>query len=504
MTKLLPVILQKRCEPSGRLPSEYIDDFCEVNKLPGCTLLNIALFVVGAGDLMANHLRCMSNMIDVRCSRLALRTFVSARLCAAFTAFCFMVSSGTALTFADDWPQWGGTQRDCVWHEDGIVDRLPTDKLLPRKWSAPVAEGYSGPAVANGRVYLTDRVIDAGTERVLCFDAETGREIWKHEYPVRYTVSYPAGPRATPVVVDGMVYTIGAEGHMFCLTADSGKVLWKSEFQKDFSTPLPVWGMAASPLVYGDGLITLVGGSDGGLIICFDQKSGKERWRALDDPQVGYCPPVIYEFDGIPQLIIWHPSAVSSLNPDTGAVLWEVPWSIKAGLSIPMPRKIGERLFLTSFYNGPMMLDVKKDAASIVWKGNSDSEIRTDGLHSIMPTPVVNADHIFGVCSYGQMRCLDTNTGERIWESLEATGSGRWWNAFLVPQGDRYFIHNEQGELIIAELSADGYKELSRALLVEPTRPVQRRMTIWSHPAFAMKSVFARNDQELVRVDLSR
>ncbi|MCA9037394.1 MAG: PQQ-like beta-propeller repeat protein [Planctomycetaceae bacterium] len=411
---------------------------------------------------------------------------------------------GAAVSQADDWPDWGGPERDCVWHETGIVDKLPTEGLLPRVWSAPVAEGYSGPAVANGRVFLTDRMADAGTERVLCFDADSGKQLWKHEYPVRYTVSYPAGPRATPVVAGGVVYTVGAEGHMFCLAEEDGRVIWKKEFQKDYATPLPTWGMAASPLVYGDSLITLVGGSDGGLVICFDRKTGEEKWRSLDDPEIGYCPPVIYEFDGVPQLIIWHPSAVSSLDPSNGSINWEVPWSIKAGLCVPMPRKLGQQLFLTSFYNGPLMLKVNRKSADIVWKGKSNNEIRTDGLHSIMPTPVVTESAIYGVCSYGQLRCLNTQTGERVWETLEATGSGRWWNAFLIPNGDRYFIHNEQGELIIAQLSAEGYKETSRALLVEPTRPVQRRMTIWSHPAFAMKSVFARNDKELVRVDLSK
>ena len=152
-----------------------------------------------------------------------------------------------------------------------------------------------------------------------------------------------------------------------------------------------------------------------------------------------------------------------------------------------------------------MMIQVAPNgrSARIAWKGKSNSERNTDGLHSIMMTPVVNQTHIYGVCSYGQLRCLETRTGKRLWETLEATGSDRWWNAFIIPHEDRYFIHNEQGDLIIAKLSPRGYKEISRAKLVEPTRRVKQRMTIWSHPAFAMKSVFARNDREIVRVDLS-
>ena len=368
----------------------------------------------------------------------------------------------------------------------------------------PVGEGYSGPAVANGRVFLTDRIADGEFERVLCLNAENGNELWKHQYYVRYTVSYPAGPRATPVVDGHHVYIVGAQGDMFCMNVTDGTIVWKKSFTKEFGTDLPIWGMAASPLVDGDNLITLVGGADNGLVICFDKLTGEELWRSLNDPQIGYCPPVIYEFGGRRQLIIWHPNAVSSLDPESGAILWEMPWAIKAGLTVPMPRKLDDRLFLTSFYEGPMMLKVSADNAEMLWRGNGENEINTDKLHSIMPTPVVTPENIFGICSHGQLRCLKTDTGERVWETLEATGSGRWWNAFLIPQGDRYFLHNEQGDLIIAELSEAGYKELSRAKLIEPTRAVQRRMTIWSHPAFAMKSVFARNDKELVRVKLAK
>lgn len=422
------------------------------------------------------------------------------------TKTCTLLLSITLVStvMADDWPQWGGPQRDIVWRETGIVERLPEVQLLPRQWSFPVSEGYSGPAVSNGRVYLTDRIHKSGSERVLCVDAETGKEIWQNQYAARYTVSYPAGPRATPVIDEGRVFTIGAVGHMYCLNAETGDVIWKKEFEKDFGTKLPIWGMAASPLVDGQNLITLVGGADGALVVAFDKSTGEEKWRSLDDKVIGYAPPMIYEFGGRRQLIIWHPTAISSLDPQTGAVIWEVPWKIKAGLTIPMPRKIGDHLFLTAFYNGPTMLKVGADTAEIVWKGQSNSETKTDGLHSIMPTPWVTEANIFGVCSYGQLRGLETATGKRLWETLDATGSGRWWNAFIIPHEDRFFLHNEQGDLIIANLTASGYEELSRSKLIEPTRKVQRRMTIWSHPAFAMQSVFARNDKELIRVSLAK
>lgn len=410
-----------------------------------------------------------------------------------------------AAAVADDWPQWGGPQRDLVWRESGIVETLPTDGLLPRVWSTPIGEGYSGPAVADGRVYITDRLHEKRTERVLCLDAETGRILWKHEYKAIYTIGYPNGPRSTPVVDGERLYAIGAIGHMFCFDAETGEVIWQKNFVEDYGAELATWGTVASPLVDGEQLITLVGGKNNALVVSFDKRTGRELWRSLEDRKVGYSPPVIFRFGGERQLIIWHPEALSSLDPSDGRVIWEVPFSVRSGLTIATPRKVGNRLFVSSFYNGPMMVEVAEDgqSAEIAWKGTSNNEQQTDGLHCLIPTPWVTENHIYGVCSYGALRCLDAATGERLWSTYAATGDARWWTAFIIPHEDRYFIHNEQGDLIIAELLPAGYREISRAKLVEPTREVLRRMTIWSHPAFAMKSVFARNDKEIVRVNLA-
>lgn len=442
-----------------------------------------------------------------------------------------LFAGGTLPAVAADWPQWGGPHRDLVWRETGVVEKLPEpndDGILPRVWSQRIGEGYAGPAVADSRVYVTDFIrkdpdSNSGVERALCLDAETGRILWKQSWPVSYTVGYPNGPRATPVIDEGRVYTIGAMGDMFCFDAGDGEVLWRKNFVEDFGTRLPTWGMAAAPLVDGEQLITLVGGRPDALVVSFDKKSGRVRWQALQDRSVGYCPPMIFEFGGRRQLVVWHPEAISALEPRTGRRIWEVPFRVSSGLTIPTPRKLEDRLFVTCFYNGPMMVEVAEDggSAAVVWQGQGDSEVNTDGLHAIMCTPWMNETHIYGVCSFGQLRCLDARTGERIWETRAATGNGRWWNAFLIrhePTG-RFFIHNEQGELIIARLSPDkedGYNEIDRAKLVEPTRPLGRRsrgraggkrrqrMIVWSHPAFAMKSVFARNDEEIVRVDLSK
>ena len=206
-----------------------------------------------------------------------------------------LFAAATYPAIADDWPQWGGPQRDSVWREEGIVETLPAvdpkTGMLPRKWTAKIGSGYAGPAVADGRVFVTDRIADQNLERVLCFDAETGKELWKHEYEARYTISYPLGPRATPTVDGNRVYTLGAMGNLFCFDVATGQIVWQKNLPADFGTKIPAWGMAGAPLVDGDQLIVLAGGTPGAMVVSLDKQTGKERWRALDGPEPGYCAP---------------------------------------------------------------------------------------------------------------------------------------------------------------------------------------------------------------------
>jgi len=440
---------------------------------------------------------------------------------------------------ADDWPQWGGPRRDGVWREKGVITEFPQGgpKVV---WRQPIGVGYAGPAVADGKVFITDWKLDSGqknpaspfardrvkgSESVSCLDEKTGKELWKHEYPSEYSISYAAGPRTTPTVDGDRVYTLGAMGDLFCLDAKSGKPIWSKNFVKDYNAVVPVWGFAAAPLVDGDKLICLAGGEDDHLVIAFDKKTGKELWNSLSSAgDFGYCPPVIYEFGGRRQLIIWYTRAIVGLDPNTGGKLWSVPFDVRAALTVPMPRKVGDdQLFITSFYNGSMLLKVGADKADVVWQSQSRGEkpSQTKDLSSIMTTPVIDGDYIYGVCSYGQLRCIKAATGERVWETMLATRgkrtppnvtassepaeSERWGHAFIVPHEDHYFLFNEQGDLITAKLTPKGYEELSRANIVEPTNNMARgRMVVWMHPAFANKSVFVRNDKEIVRLDLAK
>ncbi|MGE3803273.1 MAG: PQQ-binding-like beta-propeller repeat protein [Gemmataceae bacterium] len=437
-------------------------------------------------------------------------------------ALVLTLSAGT-VAIADDWPQWLGPRRDGVWREQGILETFPADGPKVR-WRAPVGAGYSGPSVADGRVIITDRILPEGTknpanafatdkvngtERILCLDEKTGKVLWKHEYPCPYEVSYPLGPRASPLIDGDKVYTLGTMGHLFCFDVKTGKELWSKNFRTDYEAPVPLWGFAAHPLLDGDRLICLVGGK-GSLVVAFDKNTGKELWKNLSVKEPGYCPPTMIEAGGKRQLIIWHPEGIASLDPATGKEYWSQPWRIRAALSIPTPVQAGDYLFVSSFYNGSLLLKLDRDkpAASVVWESKCRGERpnQTTDLNSIMPTPFIRDGHIYGVCSYGELRCLDLVSGKRLWETFKpiAGESVRWGNAFLVENAGRFFLFNEKGDLVIAKLTPKGYEEISRAHLLDPTNSMPRRPVIWTHPAFANQSVYVRNDKELICFSLAK
>lgn len=415
--------------------------------------------------------------------------------------------------FSEDWPEWRGKGRIGIWNESGILDEF-SEKGLTLLWRTPIHAGFAGPAVAAGRVFVTDFEATAGlkgTERALCLDEKSGKILWTRAWEVNYgKISYPVGPRATPTVDVDRVYIVGATGTLICLSTRTGDVIWQKDYAKDYGMQMPTWGITSAPLVDRDRLIAIVGGQPDAKVMAFDKMTGKEIWRALpSDSEQGYCQPVIFEVGGIRQLIIWHPSAVVSLDPLTGKVYWQQPFRINMGMTLATPVLSGTHLLVSSFYNGSMLLDITGEAARVLWKGKSDSEINTDSLHAVINTPVIDGDYIYGICSYGQFRCLDLKTGERVWETMEVTKEkARWASGLIVRQGDRYFINNDRGELIIAKLSPKGYQEISRTQLIKPTTNSGNRRELgavnWSHPAYADRCIFARNDEEIVSMSLAK
>jgi outer membrane protein assembly factor BamB len=419
---------------------------------------------------------------------------------------------------ADDWPEVAGRGRLSVWNETGILEKFP-ETGLKVLWRTPLRAGYAGPAVADGRVFVLDWVETQrprGTERALALDEKTGKILWTQEWTADYRgISWPVGPRATPTVDGDRVYVLGADGKLFCLNVRTGAIIWQKDFAKDYGTDRLKWafdwGFASAPLIDGNRLITMVGGQPDAKVVAFDKMTGQEIWRALSsDTELGVAQPIIINAGGARQLIIWYPGAVASLDPVTGKVYWEQPYKVGGSMTVAIPVQAGSQLFFTTFYDGPMMLtlDEKKPAASVIWKGKSDSEIQTEGLHAVITTPVIIGEYIYGLCSYGQFRCLRARSGERIWETQAVTKERvRWAAGVIVRNGERLFINNDRGELIIVKPSPDGYQEMSRTQLIKPTSPPQNRRELvnvnWMYPAYANKHIYARNDEEIIAASLA-
>lgn len=418
---------------------------------------------------------------------------------------------------ADDWPQWMGPGRQSVWKEEGIVDRFPEDGLKP-KWKAPVGLGYSGPAVADGKVFVLDyqksagdvanspsgRIELKGKERVMCFDAATGKELWKYEYERPYKLSYPSGPRCTPTVADGKVYALGAEGDFTCLNVADGKLVWKKQLAEEYKVSAAIWGYTSHPLVDGDLVYTAVGGEGTGLV-AFDKNTGKEIWRALSSEEPSYCPPTIIEHAGVRQLLMWLPKTLASVEPATGKLNWSVPLQPSYGMSISAPQQSGDYLFASGIGNIAALYKLAgAKTPEVVWKGNTKNAIYTANA-----TPMIVGDMIYGCdCQLGDYRGVNLLDGSRAWSTFEPTAGGTrrasHGTAFTVKHNDRYFLFGETGDLVIANLSAKGYEEISRTHLIDPTNECFGRDVVWSHPAFAEKCVFVRNDKEIVCVSLAK
>ncbi len=431
----------------------------------------------------------------------------------------FIVFTSLGSLSADDWPQWLGPNRDSVWREKGIVEQFPDDGLQV-KWRAAVADGYSGPAVAGGKVFVMDYVRKSGEvtnnpggrdklqgmERVLCFDANDGRLLWKHQYDRPYSISYPRGPRCTPTVESGRVYALGAEGDLLCLDANDGRVIWSKELTKEYKTTTPIWGFAAHPLVVGDLLYCIVGG-ERSVAVAFDKKTGREVWRALSAREQGYCPPTLIEHGGTKQLLIWHTESLNSLNPNSGELYWSVRLEPAYNMPITAPRQLGDYLFASGIGSQGVLLRLKssddKPAVDEAWRGAAKTAV-----YSCNTTPILENGMIYGVdCQVGSLMGVRLKDGERLWETFEPTTGGdrraSHGTAFLVKHDDRFFMFSETGDLIVAKLSPDGYQEISRFHVLDATNETFGRPVVWSHPAFAERCVFARNDKELVCVSLA-
>jgi outer membrane protein assembly factor BamB len=430
--------------------------------------------------------------------------------------------AGISVVRGEDWPQWMGSRRDNVWRETGLLKRFPADGPSV-VWRTPIAGGYAGPAVAGTHVFVTDyvtkdqidgdnfdRKVLTGIERVWCLDRKSGQAVWTHSYPVKYDISYPAGPRCTPLVDGTRVYTLGAEGHLFCFEKDSGQVLWQVHLPTKYETKTPLWGYAGHPMIDGDRLICIAGG-EGSHVVALNKFDGQEVWRALTASQQGYVPPLIIEAAGERQLILMHPDAMESISPTDGSHFWRVPYKADYGSIIMTPVRLGDLIYAGGFNNRNLMVQINKDSrgAKAVWQDQQRS-----ALSAVNVQPFLQDGVMYGFDQSGFMHAVDFTTGNRLWEStapIDGGRPGKSATAFIIKQvppdnvdrdQERFWMFNERGELLIARLTPEGFQEIDRTAVIKPTNAAYGRDVVWSAPAWSSGHVFIRNDKECICVDL--
>jgi len=405
---------------------------------------------------------------------------------------------GAWAVLATDWPQFRGPHRNGNWDETGILESFPREGLKIQ-WRQPVGGGWSSPVVVQGRVFVFDVELmkPSARERLHCFEAKTGQVLWVYGYEEKYgdwayVPERGAGPTATPIVEGDRIYTLGANGNTHCLDVKTGRVIWEKNVGREYQ--VAEMSCRPSPLIEGSLLIIFTGAKPGASVLALDKQTGKEVWKALDDP-VSNSSPIIVTSGGRRQLIVWSNSSLASLDPSNGHIYWREPMATSGNDSAATPVFYQDRLLVSG-----LMLDVSAEHPHFLWP-----EIRVPAKRvlSNTSTPVFQGDFIFTAKGWGELVCLEAATGREIWSTNSLTASKNGASINITPQGDGFFLFTDEGNLIRARLSSAGYREMSRSHLIDPTWPYAQRKFVYAPPAFANRHVFARNEGEVVCASLA-
>jgi len=401
---------------------------------------------------------------------------------------------------AEDWPQFRGPRRDGTWNETGILESFPR-KGLKIRWRHPVGGGFSSPVVAQGRVFVSDVELTKPTsrERVHCFDERTGKVLWVFSYEEHYgewtfVPERGAGPTATPIVERGRIYVVGANGFIHCLDVKTGKVIWEKNLWLEYT--VDEMGCRPSPLIEGSLLIVFTGAKPVATVLALDKQTGKEVWKALDD-HASNSSPIVINSGGRRQLIVWTDTSLVSLDPANGHAYWRELMTTSNNDDVATPVFWGDRLLVSG-----LMMELSGDfpAVSFRWP---EIRVASKRILSNTSTPVPQGDYIYSCKSPGDLVCLEAATGRQVWSTNSVTAAKNGASIHIIPQGGGFFLFTDEGNLIRAEMSPAGYREISRSHLIDPTWPFNGYKFVYAPPAFANRHVFARNEGEVVCASLA-
>ena len=383
---------------------------------------------------------------------------------------------------AGSWPYYRGLHMDGRYPEP--INTAWPKNGPPELWRIPVGGGYASFVVGHGLAYTIEQRREQ--EVVAAYDVLTGVERWSVSWDARFEESMGGnGPRATPAIHGGTLFALGATGEFRALDAATGEGIWRTNILDDAGSANLTWGMAASPSIMNDLVLTAPGGPDGA-VIAYELATGAIRWRALD-AQGAYTAPAVFTLDGLSQIVLIGGDQVISLATDGSRTYWTRPWETMNGINAAQPLQVApNRVFVSSGYgHGAAMLEVEADLEA---KTAEVSEIWfSNAMKNKFSSSVLHEGYIYGL-DEGILACIDPATGDRVWKG------GRYGHGQVLLASGHLVITTERGHLVLVRATPEGHQEIAAL-------PAVAGRT-WNNPAIADGVLLVRNDREAVAFDL--
>ena len=393
----------------------------------------------------------------------------------------------TAPAMADDWPFFRGPNYNGISAESGWTTDWP-DSGPVIAWRKNVGFGVSSVVVAGNRVITMGGRKEENEEIVWCFNADSGQELWHFTYPAKFDArQFEGGPASTPTIDGSLVYALGYLGHLHCLDVNDGRVVWKKHLIDDLGGRYSSWKYSGSPLVAG-GLVILDTGADGNSTVALDKTTGQKVWGAGPD-LAGYSTPIPFEHLGQPGVLVFKARAMVAHDLASGREFWRIKWKTHYDANASTPTAFGDKLFLSTGYGGRSA----RGALFQLGPGEPQQIWLNQDLETKMNSAVVYQDHVYCISerSGGQLMCFTLKDGSLAWSNPDFARYGT-----LMMADGKLIILDEQGELIIARATPEGYKELARTKLFDDR--------CWVMPVLANGRIYARtNKGGMVCLDVS-
>ncbi len=402
---------------------------------------------------------------------------------ASWRALFFLLAGLPALGFAADWPQWRGPGRDGV--VPGLAARTAWPEALKPGWKVTVGVGHASPVVVGDRVFVFARLAEEEVAQAL--ELTTGKLLWKQAYKAPYTMNMAAtshgkGPKSTPVVADGRVFTYGISGILSGFDAGSGRVLWRKEFGGQFKETSPLYGSAMSPVVDQGRLIAHVGGSGSGALTAFDPATGNVLWAWKGDGP-GYSSPVVAELAGLRQVVTFSETHLVGVSADKGELLWKLPFTTSWVQNAITPIVSGDLVIYSGLDTPVRALRVVKKGATFV----AEPVWENAEVAQYMSTSVVVGQRVCGLShkKKGQFFCLDLATGKTVWLSEGRQGE----NAAVLAAGGTLYALTTDSELLVADPAAAAFALKKRYTVASSA--------VWAHPVVLADGVLVKDVESL-------